>query len=294
MTTNIQCQVCLRTFKSLSTTHLKTHNMSFDDYKVKYPNASIKSELTKSKMTATLENMIRVHGEIKGPIAFNVYKQKQAYSNSFEYKQQRYGWTKQKYDEYNSSRANTKKNSIKRYGKELGEKKWSEYCNIQRYAGVSYEYFIVKYGNIEGAERYEKMLDKKIHHNFAGHSKVSAELFALIDIDGNGYYAPKTAEYKFKTSAITRRSFFVDYYNPIQRRAIEFYGDYWHSNPAIYTTDFINRSKRTAKEQQEFDANRISSIEKEFNIKILVIWENDFKIKREFTIEQAKAFIYDR
>ena len=266
--------------------------MTFEDYKIKYPDHPLKSELTKSQSKVTLENMIRVHGEIEGPKIFDNYRQKQAFSNSFEYKQLHHGWTKEKYDQYNSSRANTKINNIQRYGKELGEKKWEIYCNVQRYAGVAYDYFVSTYGDIEGPERYETMLDKKTHCNFPGYSKISAELFSQIDTDGNCYYAPKTPEYKFKTAAITRRSYFVDFYNPVQRKGIEFYGDYWHTNPEKYQIDFKNRSGRTAEEQWAFDKNRINSIEQEFNVKILVIWENDFKMNRERVISKSKAFIY--
>lgn len=266
--------------------------MTFEDYKLKYPNSPLKSDSTKSQSKVTLENMIRIHGEIEGLEAFNRYRQRQAYSNSLEYKQLHHGWTEEQYKQYNASRANTKNNCIKRHGKELGELKWNAYCDVQRYVGVSYDYFVSKYGDIEGPERYEKMLDKKAHSNFPGYSKVSAELFSLIDTDGNGFYAPKTPEYKFKTAALTRRSYFIDFYNPVQRKGIEFYGDYWHTNPEKYQLDFKNRSGRTAEEQWTFDKNRINSIEQEFNIKILVIWENDFKMNREEVIRKSRAFIY--
>lgn len=80
---------------------------------------------------------------------------KQAYSNSLEYKQIKHGWTKEQFDTYNKSRATTKKSLIEKYGEQEGTQKWKEYCNKQSYAGCKLEYFIEKmdmmlllYGNL--------------------------------------------------------------------------------------------------------------------------------------------------
>ena len=59
------------------------------------------------------------------------YKNKQAEKNKFEYKQNKFGWTKEKFDEFNKSRAVTLKNMINRYGQEIGNEKWKTYCYLQ-------------------------------------------------------------------------------------------------------------------------------------------------------------------
>ena len=43
-----------------------------------------------SKRVNTLENMIRKYGDVEGEIRWQEYKDKQAYTNSFEYKKEKY------------------------------------------------------------------------------------------------------------------------------------------------------------------------------------------------------------
>ena len=287
----VTCLVCDKEFKSISTTHLKSHGLTFETYKQRFPNAVLKSEFTKSRSCITLDNMIRVHGIEQGTIAFENYKNRQAFSNSFEYKQQRYGWDAEQYKEYNKKRAQTLENCIARYGKETGYQKWKDYCEKQKYVGVSLEYFKEKYGDVEGVERYNRMLDKKLA-SFCGNSKVSGDFFALVDKDGQGIYKPKTDEYSFKTTNIRTRAYFIDFYHPTKKRGIEFYGDYWHCNPAIYASEFITRAGINAKEQWEKDSHRIQTIVEEFKVNILVVWENEYRTDPEQTIKKAQQFIY--
>ena len=56
------------------------------------------------KRKNTYENFIKKHGEIEGEIKWQLYKDRQAYSNSFEYKLDKYGWNLDQYNEYNKNR----------------------------------------------------------------------------------------------------------------------------------------------------------------------------------------------
>jgi hypothetical protein len=157
----IQCQVCNKSFTRITASHLVQHNMSVAEYKKMFGNDSILSEGNRKNLARTIESMIKKYGEIEGRVRWEEYRRKQAETNSFEYKKKKYGWTKEKFDEYNKSRATTKKNMISRYGKEDGTKKWEEYCSRQAYAGTAKEYFVEKYGEVEGTKKYEEVCYNK-------------------------------------------------------------------------------------------------------------------------------------
>lgn len=66
-------------------------------------------EIRSEKCAVSLKTLTGKYGKEEGTKRFNDYCEKQRYTNSFEYKQQKQGWTKRQYDEYNKSRAVTLK-----------------------------------------------------------------------------------------------------------------------------------------------------------------------------------------
>ena len=111
--------------------------------------------------TASLESFIRRHGEILGPQKYEEYKNRQAYTCSKEYMMNEKGMTEDEWNDYNANRACTKKNFIKRYGDDLGLKKWNEYCEIESYVGCKLEYFVEKYGPDIGSKKYLEVNKQK-------------------------------------------------------------------------------------------------------------------------------------
>jgi len=109
----------------------------------------------------TLENLVNKYGKIEGIKKFENYKEKQAYSNSFEYKNKKYEWDKNTYDLFNKSRAVTINNLIKKHGEEVGISKWNDYCDKQRYS-TTLDYFINKYGIDEGSKKYNNFVINRI------------------------------------------------------------------------------------------------------------------------------------
>jgi len=55
----------------------------------------------------TYENFIIRHGEIDGEVKWQIYKDMQAYSNSYEYKKDKYGWSLDEYEKFNKNRGTT-------------------------------------------------------------------------------------------------------------------------------------------------------------------------------------------
>jgi len=71
------------------------------------------------------------------------------------------GWSEEQWNKFNASRASTEENYIKRYGEELGKKKWKTYCAHEAYAGNTLTYFIDKFGKDEGTKKYLEVIAKK-------------------------------------------------------------------------------------------------------------------------------------
>lgn len=248
----------------------------------------------------TRDNLIKKYGEIIGDEKWNSYKSKQAYTNTFDYKNKKHNWTIDKFKDYNKSRSVTLSNLIDRHGEENGIKIWDEYIRKQRET-KSKEYVINKYG-LEywialckskkvtldhfvkkfGKEKGEELYINKIHNNIYLPSKASGEVFDRLDlILGKNY---KTYYYKKDGFEIGKllsngRYVFLDYYISDLGICIEYYGNVWHANPKIYKANDVPFSfkgdKKTSQEIWNDDRERIELLKKDFNIDTIVIWETD-------------------
>jgi hypothetical protein len=248
----------------------------------------------------TKDNLIKKYGELIGNERWNSYKNKQAYTNTFDYKNKKYNWTLDKFKDYNKSRSITLSNLIDKHGEENGIKIWDEYI-IKQKETKSKKYVINKYGLeywialckskkvtinhfIEkfGKEKGEELYINKIHNNIYLPSKISGEVFDRIDmILGKKYktYYYKKDGFEFGKLLSNGRYVFLDYYILDLNICIEYYGNVWHANPNFYKYNDIPFSfkgnKKIAQEIWYDDKERISLLKKDFNIDTIVIWETD-------------------
>lgn len=296
--------------------------MSFKEYKQIYPEATIKSPHTLSISKITLENCVTRYGEKEGRRRFDSYRQKQAVSNSFEYKQQKHGWTREQYNAFNKSRAQTRENMIKRYGETVGTQKWEAYVSIQQYAGSSEQYFIDKLGEEEGRKkwreinqmkshsistyilRYGEELGKKEYFKWVEQlnkkvffSRVSQDLFKDID-DGSYkiYYATHNNGEYFIFDSVYKKVRFFDYVDTERKKCIEFNGDCFHANPKFYTaTCRPNFRDRTLTSADIWLADEYkNSLITNRGYEILVVWEDEYVSHPVDTIQKCKDFIYGK
>ncbi len=93
----------------------------------------------------TKEKMILKYGEKKGLINWNSYRSKQAESNTFKYKKEKLGWTKEQFDAYNKTRGVTLENLIKKHGLNKGTCVWNNYIKKQKLT-KSFDYMVNKFG----------------------------------------------------------------------------------------------------------------------------------------------------
>jgi hypothetical protein len=89
-------------------------------------------------------------------------------------------------------------------------------------------------------------------------------------------YVNVPTKYRNKTIFKDGLFFKVDAFNHKTNTIYEFYGDYWHGNPKIYNSNYINKhSKKKFKELFNNTIKRENKLKK-LGYKIISIWENDF------------------
>ena len=145
-------------------------------------------------------------------------------------------------------------------------------------------YYVKKYGEIEGLNKYNSRIEKWLSSPgnlkmTLGRSKKSLELFKKI---GVGFYGEeeKTVRGKLKVHR-------VDYiYN---NKIIEFFGDYWHGNPEIYSKGQLIRKKRI-EDVWAHDNNKIEDLRNN-GYSILIIWEKEYCNSPDTVLKLCKDFI---
>ncbi len=280
----IKCQLCGKELIRITPTHLKKHNYTSKQYRNEFGNDSICSKENKKNQGTSLEKMIKKYGKIEGTRKWEEYKNKQAETNTFEYKHKKYGWSKEQFDAYNKSRAITFENLIKKYGEEEGTRKWEEYRIKQAYSGCKLFYFIEKYGKIEGTRKYKDICYKKgwcRNNQLSESHKCAIRLGRIKEIEqrtgqvmpnynpnsipeiekfgnDNGYnfhHAENGGEVKLDIG------YWPDGYD-IENNIIVEYFEYWHNK------------------QLKKDFKRLKEIQDHLNCQIFIIWEDENGSKR--------------
>ena len=210
---------------------------------------------------ATKEQQVLRFGIKDGTRRWDEYTKFQADKNKFEYKSKVHGWTKEQFDEYNSSRAVTLENLIERHGDELGKKMFSDYCKRQEYAGCKLEYFIETHGEEHGQKIYDELSEKKARtldsyiakygdtqeardkymavkksakkFHSAAANKFFDKLVPLIPNCEVHYQANSHGEYIIIDPNIDRH-YCYDFTIPELKLIVEFNGAHVHASPRIY------------------------------------------------------------
>lgn len=85
---------------------------------------------------------------------------------------------------------------------------------------------------------------------------------------------------------LNNKFYIADIIVPDKNIIIEFNGSFWHCDPFIYSPNYFNKKKNLfSKEIWEYDAKKIHNLSKS-GFKILIVWEDDFKMRKENTINR--------
>lgn len=252
---------------------------------------------------------ITQYGENLGPIKFKELQEKQAYTNSKEYK----GMTDEEFKQYNKSRACTLENFIKKHGEKEGRERWKSYVGKQKYTKSKQRYidenrlddyyeinkkkintletYIKRYGKEEGQKRWER------HRNTCSKfwSKEASELFSKIEtivteelrIYCNMIYSPKCSEYSLIDREIGR-AYCYDFVIPELKYCIEFNGDLFHANPKLFCeSDTPNpfRKNLTSSDIWKFDKRKNDLIVKN-GFDLDIVWESEYRRDKEHIVNQ--------
>ncbi|MDD5150424.1 MAG: hypothetical protein PHC28_08055 [Flavobacterium sp.] len=262
----------------------------------------------------TLEKQIQKYGIDEGTTRFNNYREKQSYSNTLDYKKEKYDWDENDFSEFNFRRAVTLNNQIKKYGIEEGTKRFNiyrdkqAYTNTKEYLGDRYESinaqkahtldnFISRYGMIDGEMKFQNYINNVV----CGYSKQSQELFNILLVSGyfgnNVYFATYNNEYGIYDKQNNSYKKY-DFVSLDLKVCIEYNGDHYHGNPSIYLpSDHLKvrgMTHLTASEVWEKDTYKINLIKTERNIDTIVVWESEYLNNKEELIERLIKYAKDR
>ena len=164
---------------------------------------------------------------------------------------------------------------------EIAKKKLSDYQRRDK------KFYVEKYGEISGTEKYELVKRKRFLGGFIEPcSKFQKEIEDFIlekKVSVYGRSSPWVFFLENGDRKIHCQSMYIpDIVLKDEKLIIECFGDYWHCNPTKYSSEFFHEViKKTAKEIQEKD-NRKLEYYKSKGFDILVIWESGWNNNKDF------------
>ncbi|AFQ97117.1 hypothetical protein Aes508_035 [Aeromonas phage Aes508] len=271
----------------------------------------------------TLYALVITYGRL-GLSKWNDYVKAQSVTNTFEYKRGKYGWTLEQFNEFNNSRAITEINLKKKYGEVEGRDRFASYCNLQRDAGCTKEYFIKKYGADKGKEKYEAVNASKAltvdnlmkkhscsfedavdilgGYRYRSHASAISQEFAWAvynklnaELQAECYFSDLNKEFG-KFDIENRRYVYYDFALSHKKIIIEYNGDFYHACPDKYAPDDIikyGNKELLASDIWAADAHKNKIVQDE-GYHVIVVWDNEYLANKDGTINRIVEEIYDR
>lgn len=285
---NEKSKACSITFERISSTH-------GTDYAKTYFQAH----------GASLENYIARHGNDLGSKKWNEYleKRKKSYAKkrqsghqypkyNLEYYVNLHGEEKGSSIYYAKINSQRHKVSLAYYIEQFGPVDGPKRCKKAKDHG-SLKYFVNKYGEDLGHIKYEEKCVASAKQNTQRYSNMSKELFDAVKeiVVDLVYYGERELVWAVPAGALPQQAVCPDLF--YKGRIIEFNGDVFHANPAMFKasdTPHPFRKNLTAKEIQDLDAGRHRYFESK-GYQVLIIWESEWKVNKQKTIAKCVEFL---
>ena len=276
-----------------------------EQYMRAYPGSKVVDDELAKRTAVTLHGLIKKYGEHEGLSKWDQYREKQAYSNSLEFKKEKHGWSEDQFKQYNKGRATTVDNLVSRYGLEAGLERWQDYCEKQKVT-KSREYVVEKYGE----SHWINLCNRKAHtvENTANRHGLTYEEAAdkLASRYRLGYCSGLEIEFVDALEKIVGKldhtsldkpygkwnhdtNGYVVYDIKHKDCIIEFNGDYWHANPTIYQASDMIRN--TSAEQIWLNDKQKLDIARQHGFRVLVVWEYDYRFDKNKVIKETAEWM---
>jgi hypothetical protein len=176
----------------------------------------------------------------------------------------------------------------------------------ERQRTFTLEKCIDKYGSDLGPEVWKERhikWSKKIEEKYKNgeFTKICKTIYSSVELEliksivdqlepSTTYYCALNGQKQyFRFFPEVQKCFAYDFV--IDKKIIEFNGDYWHCNPSTYESTYFHKMiQKTAKEIWDAHTEKIHLIEK-CGYQVLVVWENDYRNNPEKVISDCVNFI---
>ena len=311
----ITCKVCGFKSQRIYGRHLKSHDITSEDYKKMFPGEPLYSE-SDAKNTSKNSGKHMKNDKYKKMFSEKIKGEKNPNHKSKTTLEQR-----QKCSPFSDKFINYyDDNQRKEFVKNICDKKsyttridyWLNKGMLEeeakeklseRQRTFTLEKCIQKYGEEKGTEVYTKRQEKwqkSLNENGnlkQGFSKSSQELFySIIDFYSiedrkDIYFATKNQEYRLnkKEGGV----WIYDFVDLPNKKIIEYNGDEYHANPNIFeSTDYPHpfRKNITASEIWEKDKRKIE-VANEEGFEVLTIWDSEYRKHKSDVIERCKKYL---
>jgi len=241
----------------------------------------------REKSKQTLENMINRYGDVNGPARYREYREKNKLSSNrtLDYWLKRYDNDKEKAVEaYKAWQRRDKKWYVLKYGPVDGLERY-EKANKKK--GRTLENYINKYGPEKGLQLYDKactnwMNGQRTVLNSKGQLEVEEFLRSVFaDVKGYKEEIGILLEEQDRTELLTNHILYPDIIVN-GKYIVEYNGDFWHAHERIFadSTVIVPRVEKTVEDIRMRDQQKIDFFKKK-GFTTIVIWDSDWWVNKE-------------
>ena len=251
----IECKVCSKLMKMITNTHLKKHNLTCEEYKIKYPGCVL-GDFSKFDMwRRSEENKINLRKMTDRVYSSPELMEKRMKNHSIAAQKPEY---KKLLSDIMKVYSKTPEAAFRLKNKPVTAR--MKLSNFQRW--------VETYGEDEAIKRQLDWQSKNILPNKSKDTKCELTVAHMLSLNGiifiKQFHVPR---------------FYCDFYLPDYNLIIEVDGDYWHANPSKYSAnDFIGPKKLFAHQIWARDLYKKQKLE-ELGYQVMSIWESDLKNK---------------
>lgn len=266
----------------------RKHKISMSAYRSKFPGKSVQrlSDCQKEKLSLHYKAKLEDPEELSKFLEWRSFPSeiKHWLKKGFSYEE-----ATQKVADFQSEQSlkgNNEKTRLKRSRKYSGQNNPMSLVSISKRFGVSKK----EAGRLTPAfgrsgEKHpmfgkkhtsESLLKISRNNVFFGKSKLEHEVTStLVELFGGEKNAPVFG-------------WICDYLNEEKKIIVEFFGDFWHHNPAKYGHDYVNPfTKRSSTFVWERDKRKISELSEQGYL-VIVVWESEWNANKEACLQRLK------